>query len=243
MQLRVVPVEADQHPPGVALVEGDEAGLHALEGREVPGGGGGDVHAVDPPVLIAAPVLDVEQRGAVVRPGERADAPVAVVGDHRGRGQVVHRSHPHVEHPAGGGEPPEVAPVGGQLGADALGIPEQDLAGDQGHVVCRHPVTVPPPRRSDAGEPAHLLEDGGVPGASRGSPEPAPRRDARDHAPARLEPVGAPLSSGRGRSSGAGSSTSRCRGAGRRGSSRSRSSPGTSAPSPLRAGCSPPGWR
>ena len=43
------------------------------------------VDVVQPPVLVAAGVLQVQQVPPVVRPGEHPDAAVGVVGDHAGR--------------------------------------------------------------------------------------------------------------------------------------------------------------
>ncbi len=66
----------------------DQLGLHALERGQVAVLHGLDVDVVQPPVLVAAGVLDVQQVPAVVGPAELADAAVGVVGDDPRCGQV-----------------------------------------------------------------------------------------------------------------------------------------------------------
>ena len=86
VQLRVVTVDPDQHLVPVALAGGDDPRLDAVERRQVAPGHRLHVDVVQPPVLVTAGVLQVQQVPAVPRPGEHPDAPVGVVGDHlRGR--------------------------------------------------------------------------------------------------------------------------------------------------------------
>ena len=88
VQLRVVAVQPDQDLGRELLVPGDQLGLHVVERRQVPPLHGLQVDVVQPPVLVPAGVLQVQQVLGVVRPGEHADAPVGVVGDHPRRGPV-----------------------------------------------------------------------------------------------------------------------------------------------------------
>ena len=116
VQLRVVPVDPDQHLVAVALAGGDDPRLDAVERRQVAPRHRLHVDVVQPPVLVAAGVLQVQQVPAVPRPGEDPDTPVGVVGDHL-RAVPVHaggadRRDPHVEHPVAGSDPGQLAAVG-----------------------------------------------------------------------------------------------------------------------------------
>jgi hypothetical protein len=70
VQLRVVPVDPDQHLVAVALAGGDDPRLDAVERRQVAPRHRLHVDVVQPPVLVAAGVLQVQQVPAVPRPGE-----------------------------------------------------------------------------------------------------------------------------------------------------------------------------
>ncbi len=120
------------------------ADLDAGERRQVTPPHGLQVHVVQPPVLIPAGVLDVQQVPAVVRPGEHPDAAVPVVGHHPGRGKVdrvvrgdPERGDPDVQHAVMGRDPGQPRPVRRQLRQDAFRVAEQDSARDEiGHALC-----------------------------------------------------------------------------------------------------------
>src|SRR6202041_2790015 len=92
-------VHPDQNLVAVTLAGGDDPGLDTLERRQIAlgpaslaacGGGAGlavcggrfQVDVVQPPVLVSASVLQVQQMPAVLRPGEDPDTPVGLVGYH-----------------------------------------------------------------------------------------------------------------------------------------------------------------
>jgi len=149
VELGVVLVDAHQDVVGEVLVDVVQPGLDIVERGEVAGLAGGQVDVVQPPVLVAAGVLLVDDVLVVVGPEVRADAPVAVRGDGNPH-PAGDGAHPHVEDAGVGGDPRQAGPVGGDAGTDPLGVAEQHLAGDDrnGRMRVGHP-----PRITDRGRP------------------------------------------------------------------------------------------
>ena len=124
VQFGVVAVQRDEQLGRELPLHGDQPRLHAVERREVAAVHGLEVDVVQPPVLVAAGVLQVQQVPGIVGPRERADAAVAVVGDHLGRRQVhpgagARRRDPDVEDPLVRRDPRQPGAVRGDSGADA----------------------------------------------------------------------------------------------------------------------------
>ena len=91
---------------------------------------GRDVGLVEPPVLVAADVLRVEDVLVVVLPMEVADAALGVVGD----GAVValaERANPDIQHAVHGRQVAELLAVGRDLRVGALGVSEEHRAGNK----------------------------------------------------------------------------------------------------------------
>jgi hypothetical protein len=130
---RVPAVEADEHLAGVVLVGDHVLGPDPLQGRQITRLAVFQAHRVQVPVLIAAPVLEVEDSAAVTGPGVEADAAAGVVGDAPRRiVGTVHRAHPDVQHSLlRGGEPGQMPAVRRELRLGADRVAEQDLAGNQ----------------------------------------------------------------------------------------------------------------
>ena len=164
VQLGVVPVHPDQDLVAVALAGGDDPGLDAVERRQVAArhaglaacGGGGlrvEVDVVQPPVLVAAGVLYVQQVPVVTGPGEGPDATVSVIGDDRAASQPT-PSAPigatqTLSTPLSRRDPGQPGAVGGDVRTDALRVAEQHLARNEiDHGPClphrpEHPVRAP----------------------------------------------------------------------------------------------------
>ncbi len=137
VQLRVVLVDADERLARLALAGADEHRVDALERGQVATRKRlrRQVHVVQPPVLVPADVLDVEQVPAVVRPGAEPDAPVGVLG-HRPRRIPVDavsgdRRDPGVQDAVARRDPGQLRSVRGQARASPLGIAEEHAAGDE----------------------------------------------------------------------------------------------------------------
>jgi hypothetical protein len=128
--LRVVLVHPHEHVVREPLVEVLDARLDAFERRQVAVGPGLEIDVVEAPILVAAPVLDVEQVPVVVRPVEEADPAIAVVRDDA-RVSAVQIADPDVEDAVVRGNPRETAAVGRDPRAEALGIAEEDGARDE----------------------------------------------------------------------------------------------------------------
>ncbi len=97
MQLRVVLVDANQYVVRKALAVRDESALDAIHRCEVPLGARLEVDVVQPKVLAAVLVADVQEVAVVVGPQVALDPTLRVVGD---RLLVVRSdvSDEHVEH-------------------------------------------------------------------------------------------------------------------------------------------------
>ncbi len=139
MQFRVLPVHRDEHLVAVALAGGDDPGLDVVEWRQVTPGHCRHVDVVQPPVLVPAGVLQVQQVPAVPGPGEHPDAAVLVVGDGLGGVPVdapgTDGRDPDVKYPLARRDPGELAAVRGDVRADPLGITEKHVTRDEiGHV-------------------------------------------------------------------------------------------------------------
>ncbi len=114
----------------MVTVDVDHLDLDPFERREVPGLAPGEVDGVEPPVLVAAPVLEVEQVAPVMGPEEVPDAPIAIVGDDGSLLRAINRGDPHVQHAIIRSDPAEAAAIGGDPRADPLGVAEQHLPGN-----------------------------------------------------------------------------------------------------------------
>ena len=132
MKLRVVPVEPDEQLIREVLVHLDDLDLDAVERCQIPDSAFLQVDRVEPPILVSALVLHVEEMTAVVGPEEGPDAPVPVIGDDLGFVDAVERGDPHVEHILARRDPRQPLAVRGDARADPLRVAEQDLAGNEG---------------------------------------------------------------------------------------------------------------
>jgi hypothetical protein len=130
VELRVVLVQPDQDVVREPLVEVLDARLDVLVRRQVAVGAGLEIDVVQPPVLVAAAVLDVEQVAVVVRPVEKADPAVAIVGDDAGVLSTA-VTDPDVEDALVRGDPRETTSVRRDPRAEPLGIAEEDGARDE----------------------------------------------------------------------------------------------------------------
>ena len=136
VQFGVVAVQRDQQFGRELPLHGHHPRLHAVERRQVAAVHGLEVDVVQPPVLVAAGVLQVQQVPAIVGPREQADAAVAIVGDHPRRGPVhpgvgARRRHPDVEDPLVRRYPRQPGSVRRDSGAYPLGVAEENLPRNQ----------------------------------------------------------------------------------------------------------------
>ena len=115
----------------MVAVDLDHLHLDPCERREVPGLALSEVDGVQPPVFVAAAILEVEKVPPVVRPEKYPDASIAIVGDDGGLLRTVHRGDPHVQHAAIGGDPGQAAAVGCDARASPLRVAKQHLAGNE----------------------------------------------------------------------------------------------------------------
>ena len=111
-------------------------------------------------------LIDLQSGRVIEFRNEEIERLQEIVADQLGYELVGHRlervlrgadvAHPHVEDPVEGGDVGEALPVGGDAGLDLLGVPEEDLPGDEGDRgdggdgVGSHgprPTTPPPPRK------------------------------------------------------------------------------------------------
>ena len=130
VQFGVVAVQRDQQVGRELPLRGDQPRLHAVERGEVAAVHGLEVDVVQPPVLVSAGVLQVQQVPGIVGPLEHADAAVPVVGDHPRRRPVhpragARRGDPDVEDPFVRSDPRQPGAIGGDGGANPLGIAEE----------------------------------------------------------------------------------------------------------------------
>ncbi len=136
VELGVLAVEGDEQRVGVVSALLDQLGLHAVERGEVAVLFGGGVHGVDAPVLVAALVLEVDDVAVVLGPEKQPDAAHPVVRDGLEVSAVRRRPdrpHPDVQDAVLGGQKGQALAVGGEAGAHAGRVAEEDLARDQGH--------------------------------------------------------------------------------------------------------------
>jgi hypothetical protein len=135
VQLRVVLVQADQQLGGELALHPDQLCLHAVERGQIAVLHGLQVDVMQMPVLIPAGVLLVQQMPAVVRPRERPDAAVGIVGDKPGLAPVdavvAGGCDPDVENAVVRRDPGQPGPVGRQPRTDPLGIAEQYGGGNE----------------------------------------------------------------------------------------------------------------
>ena len=143
VQLRVLPVQADEDPVGEVLVDVLDACLDALERRQVSLLTRLELDVVQPPVLVAAPILEVQDAPVVGAPEELADPPVVVVR-HDPIVVGAHRAQPHVQDAFVRREPGQPAAVGRDAGREPLGVSEQDFARNEWDLR-RHARTLPIP--------------------------------------------------------------------------------------------------
>ncbi len=134
----VLAVEGGEDDGGLLVVQGDQLGPHAVEGRQVAHGTGGDVEQVEMEVFVAVGILLIDQMVGQVGPVVDADAAAGVVRQRPilssaaavGRGAL----EPDLEHAAIiGGQIRQPPAVGRKLWAAALRMTEQQRARDQGY--------------------------------------------------------------------------------------------------------------
>jgi hypothetical protein len=113
-----------------ALVDVLHTRLDALERRQVAIRSGLEVDVVQPPVLVATPVLEVEEVAVVVRPVEEPDPAVPIVGDDACV-LSVEIADPGVQDTVLGSDPGEASAVRRDSGAEPFGIAEEDRARDE----------------------------------------------------------------------------------------------------------------
>ncbi len=113
--------------PGIAIVERDqnfgrelradllESGLHTFQGSEIFGFAGFQVYTVQPPVLIAALVLDEKNMVVCVGPIVEADATVSIPRDRPRRRRIIGRPDPDVEDACYRGKVANLGPIGAEL--------------------------------------------------------------------------------------------------------------------------------
>ena len=131
----VAQVQGDEDLVRVLGIGGDDLGLGVLERREVALGSAAQVHLEEPPVLVAVLVLEVAEAAAVLGPEVGAHAAAAVLGDGPAgtrRAGLGERRHPDVQDALVRGEIGDAPAVGRDGAHRLLGVPEQDLAWDEG---------------------------------------------------------------------------------------------------------------
>ena len=110
MHLRVVFIHPDEQLVREMLVPVDHPRLHILKGRQVSCFLAFQVGGVEPPVLVAAHILQVQDVFVIGGPGVKTDAAFYIIGD----GSVIilpNRSHPDIQdvvHRGKIGHPPAV---------------------------------------------------------------------------------------------------------------------------------------
>ena len=136
--LRVPPVDRDQHLVAEPVRQAVRDRPDPVVRREVARLAGIDLDGVDVPVLVAVPVLTVEEVARMVAPQVVPDPPAPVAGDRLRIPDRVHRRHPDVEHAVHRRQIGHPRTVVAQRDRGTLRISEQRLSGDQVHSLVVH---------------------------------------------------------------------------------------------------------
>jgi hypothetical protein len=127
---RVLLVHRDEEFVREVLVAIDDLHLDLRKRCEVADGHRIEVHGVQPPILVATHVLEIQEVPAVGGPEIRPDPSVAVVRDRPGV-RSIEVAHPHVQHVVHRGEVRQLGAIRRNLRAGFRGIAEEHGAGNE----------------------------------------------------------------------------------------------------------------
>lgn len=132
MKAWVTSVQGDEDAIANCSADPADSSGNAIERCQVPGEARCRIDSVDMEVLVAVPILDIDQMAAVIGPTMHPYAAAAIVGDGLRLVRSSDRGDPDIEHTGRRRQPREEAPIRTDLGGGLARVAEQVGTGNQG---------------------------------------------------------------------------------------------------------------